>query len=398
MKKILAILLAAILTLAAVSVLAEETQAADDAEVLAVQDAQILNNCYTRAVNAIAAEDYDTAKAYLTLCFAYCDRQSDPVMFTDLLLKLGWIAKNHEQNSNMALLFLNAALRIQPDNASAYLVKADVYMDAGENGKAVENLEKYIELSQDTNLYKEVAQLEEASGNLAAAQEAFDKYAKGAGAEVEDAVFQSGLYKMQVGKLEEAAADFETYLENETYAGPAYYYIGLCKLQTGDFAGAAEALTSCEGKGQIYDGLYYYRGQAYFFQYKWEEAEKDFIKSIETDQDTADAKFKRAICRMQLEDYEGAAALFTECIGDGAGQAETASAEAAEVNYGAYYYRAYCEASLGQLEAALADYTVCIDNRFELSQSYSGRAEIYAAMGETEKQNADIDQAMMNIQ
>jgi hypothetical protein len=43
----------------------------------------------------------------------------------------------------------------------------------------------------------------------------------------------------------------------------------------------------------------------------------------------------------------------------------------------------------------LSDYTTCIDHDYELAQSYYQRAQVYAALGDTEKQNADL-QASMN--
>ena len=108
---------------------------------------------------------------------------------------------------------------------------------------------------------------------------------------------------------------------------------------------------------------------------------------------------------MQLEDYETAAATFTAYIKDGRAAsgaesivesvAEPVATEAAEVsNLGAYYYRAVCEGAIGNLENALADYTVCIDNGYELTQSYYQRAQIYAALGDTENQNKDLAESL----
>ena len=405
MKRTLAFVLAAILLLVAIPVLGEEVQVTDAETAAAAMDEQMLNNSYTRAYNAINAGDFETAKAYIALCFAYCDRQTDPVMVSDLLLKLGYIARQ-EENLDLALLYMDAALRVQPDYANAYILKADIYMAAGKNDKAVENLEKYIELSQDTSMYQEEAKLLEAMGNIEAAQEAYNKYAQGAGAEDEEAGFENGRYMMRVEKYEEAITAFEAYLDNETYAAGAYYNIAMCKFGLKDYAGSVEAYTKCEELGGLFEGLYYNRGISYFFAENWAEAEKDFVKSIENneyadlEEYAGNAQYFRAICRMSLGDFEGAVGLFTECIGDGektgeeTEQAEGEPAEGKTINLGAYYYRATCEEELGQHEAALADITVCIDYGFELRKSYSMRAQIYGELGDIEKQNADIDQAM----
>ena len=66
------------------------------------------------------------------------------------------------------------------------------------------------------------------------------------------------------------------------------------------------------------------------------------------------------------------------------------------MNDGAYYYRAVCNAALGNLDAAVADYTTCIDHGYELAQTYYQRAQVYAALGDTENQNADL-QASLSV-
>ena len=407
-KKLIAAGLTAGMLLTAVPAIAEGIEA------VAIADTQKLDASYTLALNAINAEDYETAKEYLNVCFAYCDPASNPTMYADLLLKRACIDVIEEKN-DMALLQLDAALRVQPDLADAYLVRTQVYAAQGEVDAAIENLEKYIELTEDTSLYETVAQLNEAKGDIEAAQAAYDKYVEGAGSEVEEAGFQNGLYKMQAGKLEEAIAAFEAYAEDETYGAGAAYNIGICKMNLGDYAGAIEAFNTCEAKGGEFEGLYYNRGVCNLLSEQWEAAAADFTKSIESEPYVDDARYNLAICQMQQEDYETAVATFTELIGDGeaeeqteveeeqteveeeqteVGEEQTEVKNERVVNDGAYYYRAVCHAALGNLEAALADYTTCIDHGYELAQTYYQRAQIYAAQGDTEAQNADLQASL----
>ena len=406
-KKIIAVMLAMGMLSMTIPILAEDAEV-QEAQNTAVEanalDVQKLDAIYTLALNAINAEDYETAKEYLNVCFAYCDSQTNPAMFADLLLKRACIDVIEEKN-DMALLNLDAALRVQPDLADAYLVRTQIYAAQGNMDAAIENLEKYIELTEDTSLYETVAQLQEANGNIAAAQEAYDKYVEGAGSEVEEAGFQSGLYKMQAGNLEEAITAFEAYAEDEIYGAGAAYNIGICKMNLGDYAGAIEAFQTCEEKGGSFEGLLYNRGICNLLTEQWEAAAADFGKSIETEPYVDDALYNLAVCQMQQEDYETAAATFTELIGDGEAEAvDETEAEGTEngeigtrvVNDGAYYYRAVCNAALGNLEAAIADYTVCIDHGYELAQSYYQRAQVYAAMGDTENQNSDL-QASLSV-
>ena len=377
---------------------AEET-AAEAADQAVIADTQKLDASYTLALNAINAEDYETAKEYLNICFAYCDPQTNPTMYADLLLKRACIDVIEEKN-DMALLTLDAAIRVQPELADAYLVRTQVYATQGEVDAAIENLEKYIELTEDTSLYETVAQLNEAKGDIEAAQAAYDKYVEGAGSEVAEAGFQSGLYKMQAGKFEEAIAAFEAYAEDETYAAGAAYNIGICRMNLGDYAGAVEAFTTCEEKGGTYEGLYYNRGVCALMSEDWAKAAEDFEKSIEGEPYVDDARYNLGVCKMQQEQYEEAIATFTELIGDGEATEEKADETEAEgeeektVNDGAYYYRAVCNAALGNLEAAVADYTACIEHGYELAQSYYQRAQVYAALGDTENQNSDLQASL----
>ena len=408
LKKMLAVLLAAAMMLAAVPALGESAAASTTND-------QRLDAAYTLALNAINAEDYATAKEYLDICFAYCDRQSNPVLFADLLLKRACI-NVIEEKYDLALLALDACLQVQPDLADAWLVLSQIYITQNDYSRAAASLEKYVELSGETSLYETIAQLYESMGANAEAQAAYEKYAEAAGTGNKETVYQLGLYKMQNGDLEGAIADFQTCAEDETYGAGAWYNIGVCKLNQGDYAGAQEAFETCESKGGNFSGIYYNRGLCAFLQEKWEEAAADFQKSLDNEPFVDDARYNLAVCQMQMEDYAKAVETFTVLIGDGeaAVTEETAtegtdtateggeSAEAApadeerQVNPAAYYFRGVCNFALGNLETALQDFTYCIDQGYELGQSYQQRAQVYAAMGDTEKQNADLENYLKN--
>ncbi|MGX8705029.1 MAG: tetratricopeptide repeat protein, partial [bacterium] len=389
-KKFLAVVLTVGMLMAA-PVLAEEAPATEEATVAEtapavvsetdIYDGQKLNAAYTLALNAISAADYETAKEYLSVCFAYCDRQTNPVMYADLLLKRACIDVI-EGKDDLALLSLDAALRVQPDLADAYLVRTQLYANQGNVEASIENLEKYIELTRDTSLYETVAQLQEARGDLDAAQAAYDKYVEGAGADVEEAGFQSGLYKMEAGRFEEAIAAFEAYADDEVYAAGAQYNIGICKMNMGDYAGAIAAFTTCADKGGKFDGLYYNRGVCYLLSAEWDSAASDFYKSREVESYKDDAGYNLAICRMQQGDYSNAIVLFTALIGDGKAATEAEVDTPKAVNDGAYYYRAVCRAATGDLDGAIADYTTCIEHGYALGQTYYARADLYAAKGD----------------
>jgi len=353
-------------------------------------DSQKLDASYTLALNAINKEDYETAKQYLDICFAYCDAQSNPVMYSDLLLKRACI-NVIEEKYDMALLNLDAALRIKPDLADAYLVRTQIYSTNADFDNAVANLEKYIELTQDTTMYETVAQLQEANGNTEAAQEAYDKFAAAAGAENKETGFQAGLYRMNNGKLEEAIEAFQAYADDETYGAGALYNIGVCKMNLGDYAGAAEAFTTCEGKGGEFEGLWYNRGTCYLMSGEWAKSIEDYTRSIEKNQFTDDARYNLGICHMQLGEYEAAVAALDEVV------SSMENRTGVMLNDAVYYFRGVCNEALGKYEEAIKDLTTCIDHGYEPAQCYYERAQVYAAMGDTENQTKDLESSMTSI-
>lgn len=384
-KMILIAVMTLCMLLTAVSAMAETVQAQDTAAM-----SQKLDATYTLALNAINKEDYATARKYLNISFVYCDPQTNPVMYADLLLK-GACIDVIEGNNDIALLELDAALSIQPDLADAYLVRTQIYTANSDFTSAVANLEKYIELTQDNTMYETVAQLHEANGDMAAAQEAYDKFAAVAGEGNQEAGFQAGLYRMENGKYEEAIEAFQAYAEDETYSAGAQYNIGVCKMNLGDYAGAVEAFSACEEKGGTFTGLYYNRGICYLMSEDWANGADDFARSIETEPYVADARYNLAICHMQREDYEAALVAFDELIKS----VEPAEGEPeVKLNDAVYYFRAVCNAGLGNLEEAIKDLTLCIDHGYELSQTYYQRAQVYAAMGDTEKQTSDLENSL----
>ena len=382
-RRLLALTLAAGMLLAAAPVTAEEMAAP------AIADAQTLDSSYTLALAAINSEDYETAKDYLDICFVYCSPQNNPQLYADLLLKRACINVIEEKNT-MALLNLEAALRLQPELAEAFLVRTQIYTASGEFDKAVTDLEKYIELTRNETMYETVAQLYEAAGNLPAAQEAYDKYATGAGKENPEAGFQAGLYRMDGGKWEEAVEAFQAYKDDETYGAGAQYNIGVSKMNLQDLAGAIEAFNACEEKGGTFSGLYLNRGVCYLLSSSWEKAAEDFNRSIELDQFKEDAWYDLGICYLQMEKYAESVAAFDTLIKAVEGK------EDITLNDGVYYYRAMSNAALGNLEEAVKDLTTCIDHGYELAQTYYQRAQVYAAMGDTEKQKSDLENSLKN--
>ena len=305
-KKIFAMMLAVGLVLITSLTLAESSDKAEapaqgvysEAVTPLLEDTQKLDASYTLALNAINAEDYAAAKKYLQICFVYCNPQTNPVMYADLLLKQACI-NVIEGDRTIALLSLDAALTVDPELADAYLVATQIYNDAGDFPDAAACLDQYIQMSGDSSLYETLAQLYEASGNPEAARSAYDKFTAAGGTVSEDAGFQTGLSRMEGGRYEEAIEAFNSYIDNEEYGAGAMYNIGVCQMNLGDYKKAAESFTESEKKGGTFSGLYYNRGICYLMSEDWENGAHDFINSIQTEHFVDDAKYNEETDEIQ---------------------------------------------------------------------------------------------------
>ena len=393
LKKAISVILAAVMLFMLLPAIAKNSEST--AGTVEDEDAQRLNSIYSIVLNAIDDEDYETAKIGIDECFSLCDPETNATMYADLLLKQACIAVIEGQN-DAALKNLEAALEVQPELADAYLVRTQIYASLGQADRATQNLEKYIELTEDASLYETVAQLYETKGDWDAAEKAYEKYIVGTGGDMAKAKLQAGIYRMHAGRSDDAIAVLADCFESSTCGAEAAYYTGICKMSLEDHSGAKEDFDICLEKGGDFEGVYYNRGVCELVCEAWEAAAADFMKSIESEPYADDARYNLGVCQMQMEDYEAAAASFTALVGDGNKPDPEEQNEAAKnnaIDTEARYGRAMCYAMLGDWEAAIVDYTACIDCGYELAQCYAQRAQVYATLGDKEQYESDLQLA-----
>ena len=278
------------------------------------EETQKLDTYYTLAVHYINAGEYDKALTYLNACFDYCDEKQSAALAADLYLKRGCVYTMKGDNEP-ALNDLAKATEISPEMADAYLVRVQIYSDSGLYSEAVENMEKYIELTGDQEMYATLAQLYEAKGDYEKALSSYGAYTDAAAVSDAEANYQRGVYKMNLGLFSEAAQEFEACADDETYGVSSLYNIGVCRMNAQDYAGALEALDRCVEAGGEFDGLYYNRAVCEMSQTEYEKAIADFTVSIEKESYGEDALYNRAVCRMSSGLFADAAADFTAYLG-----------------------------------------------------------------------------------
>ena len=364
-----------VVLLATLAVLAQPAQASET---------QKLDAYYSLALRYIETGEYDRALNYINACFDYFDEAEDTDLAADLYLKRACVYTMQDEDE-AALQDLDKTLELAPDTANAYLVRTQIYSDSGLYSDAIENMEKYIELTDDQSMYQTLAQLYEASGDYESALSSYDTYTASTDVGETEASYQRGVYKMDLGLYSEAIEEFNGLTGDETYGISALYNIGVCNMNVQSYDEALEAFGKCIEAGGEFDGLYYNRGVCEMTQGDYEAAIADFTTSVDSESYAEDALYNRAICEMSSGKYSEAVSDFTTYLG----QDENTGIEQKD-NDIALYYRAVCEMSIPDYDAAVADFTACMDAGIMAEDSLFNRGLSYLQNENAEAAIADF--------
>ena len=375
---------------------------------------QRLNAFYSQAIAGINEEDYENALFCLDACLIYCSEESNPELYADLYLKKGY-CHLMRQELDEALEALDTALETDPELYNAILIKTSVYSQKEMFPEAIETLEKYIELTEDSTMYESLSQLYEQTGDMDKAAEAYRLFTeKNSGSETE-ALFAQGVYKLQHQMFEEAMADFTACLEDEALKNQAAYNAGLCQMGLGRYEEAIRYFGTCIEGNEPVDGMYYNRALCHMALGNNEEAIADFAASVENESYASDAAYTKATLEMGNNRYEDAIRDFTYCVEQNiqpgnsrinrgicsmlSGEKEKAMEEFSacideDINSDeARFYRSFMYLSDKQYEEALADINICIEHEYDLAGCYLHRAKIYKGLGDEEAYKADMEAA-----
>ncbi|MBR3458233.1 MAG: tetratricopeptide repeat protein [Selenomonadaceae bacterium] len=176
----------------------------------------------------------------------------------------------------------------------------------------------------------------------------------------------------EAGLLDEAERDLGRALATAADALHPNYYMGLVKLQKGDFRGAKSFLEKAlflakdgEERSAAEDAL----GQVAFREQDYGAAERHFTASIEGKESYA-AYFHRAAARMKKDDDSGAEADFSRLI------------ELYPERMEPYHQRGICRGRMGNYNAALEDLAKAIEMEPGNASIYNDRGYTYACKKE----------------
>ena len=350
MKKVIALVIMAVMLMTAVSALAGTTE-------------EKLNTLSQLAVGYLNAGNFEKAIGYLDKALEICDAETYPELYAELHANKGLIYANQKDYE---------ALRVDPNLSNAYLIQSAVFSETGENEKSDEAYQKYLELEQVDGAEK---------------------------------VYYSATTKMNAARYAEAAAEYETIFDDAEYGTAAKYSAGSCYLQTEEYEKALACFTSYPQSDSQPDDLHYNIAFSSMKLDMLDEAIAEFTVSIESEPYKAAAQYYRALCALTRTgdtalEADKSAELLKMAVDDFTAYleaaTETARAEAEEgtevpeVVNDANYYRGACYLTLNEFEKADADFDACISHDLYPDESTYYRGLTRLQMGRYEEAKADL--------
>ena len=375
--------------------------------------AQTFSRCYTLASAAIGRLDYGEALAYIDYCIALGGDVTEALL-ADLWLKKGCL-HSLLGDQDTALVSLDLALDTDSYIAmDAYYVKMQLLVAKGNTEEAIENLNTYLSLVQNGELYSVLGDLYTAQADY---QQALDAYDSAIAMDETDghAQFMRGICRMQLGDLASADSDFSAALSLDMQPAMSHYYRGVMRLSQSRYAEAeadfTEAMATAGDETAIME-LWYNRGVSRMAQGNFAAAAEDFLVSVEQGEAIGDSLFQCGVSLLEIGDPQGADTCFTAYLAQGGSTEQAIYYQAmARMQTGQYdeaardfsrcisdglfpldsrFYRAQCYMAQEAYRLAISDLTSCLDEGIFEETALYYRGLCYLALGDTEKGEADL--------
>ncbi len=136
------------------------------------------------------------------------------------------------------------ALELDPSLTPAHYTLAAIKVNAGEVEAALAHANAYADANpEDAKALSLLYQIKTAAGDVAGAQEAFDRMTAADPDMVAQTFFEEGITHFNAGRNEMALAAFEKVLRAQPDHAHAHYFLGLAHASGGDIAKAKEYLS-----------------------------------------------------------------------------------------------------------------------------------------------------------
>lgn len=338
------------------------------------------------ADSAIGKSDYARAAKYLNRCLSM-DQAKEQL--PELNMRLGCVYMLDEKLPEAGACF-DRTIELSPDNAEAYLLRAQVRVNTEDVKGAVEDSNRYMELGgSDKDMLLAAASIAEYAEDYSTAIKATrillaaalnDTQRAGYNAEIGRYMYLQGheaaagmyikiakdldvdaldgihyailaLDEMNKGAFPAASADFRAAgakadADRESYYGQAM----ICAYLIPDMALLMDISAEAQRAERMTAQSWMLTGVTLFSQDDYAGGDKAITECLALDPQMAEAHYYRGLCRMQLEDYAGAAEDFTVSI------------DRDELTLDCYYNRGLCLFILEQYEQAVTDLAYVIDD------------------------------------
>lgn len=306
---------------------------------------------YQRALIQIGQGAYMDAIESLDGCLSlYTDGETD--VLDDIYLKKGCLyALLPDYEAALAEFALLSEGSIYTPEAS--LVSAQIYVERGEYEKAGAMVDTYLPYyPDDTDMLRVAAELKAASGRYAEAVTYYDRLLALTDTADAEVYILRGSCHMELGNYQEAVGDLIRAKElGYADQGGCAYQIALCSYmlgQDGDVLSYGAEAIETGTELLVEKDLYLYMGIAALRLDRVEEARVYLRTAIEAGAAEDNLQYYYGICCMSLGDYEGAIEAFTEELSQNSGNAYI------------YYNRALCYIQGNALDEAAADLKTAI--------------------------------------
>jgi len=289
-----------------------------------------LTGLYNTVCNQIARGDYVKALDNINKCIDLYAGEGDGIL-VDLLVKKACLYTILREY-NKAVAVLDEALEIDPGNTEVFLIKAQIYFETAQYNRMCASLEKYLTLVPDDtgitqlleSMRRELEQIRISSAatearlleilNKAQAcadsgdYEGFLKYCEKYLSEIPE----DTSIRLLVAQVRFAIGDYEEVITHCEYIvkleenSEADFLLGSAYIQLSDFTAAESSLTRVLAgpDPEDFHGIYYYRGVCRLALEDYEGAVEDFAESILLEQMVQSSYFNRGISYMMIEQGE----------------------------------------------------------------------------------------------
>lgn len=331
------------------------------------------------ATIAYARGNYDEAISHLDKCIELAGEDA-------MVLGILWTEKGaiYEKmvRFDEALEALNKAAEYTPLYPQMLSLRADIYNEKKEYGRAITDMQEYVKLlPEDAAGYEKLSTAQRRNGDrstadenqaiadalaqkpenailtaarssalqgdLQTAEQGYTQFLDATEDENGKVHFLRATARMQIGMVEEAILDLGTAIaQSYEDVGVCYEYLSSCQFALGNYAETIEAGAKCVEIGSeqpVYSTLYQRMGISAIALGDMDSAANYFSISIEQDGALVGNYYYRGLARMGAEAYPEAIADLTESI------------TRAEVVQRSLYNRGLCYVQTNEVAAAIAD-------------------------------------------